>query len=187
MKECYYNIHEELVQRCLKGDRVAQHELYSLYAKAMLNVSCRIVGNPEDAEDILQESFISAFKKLHTYQNKSTFGAWLKRIVINNSLSFAKKNRLNLVPIEDDDSYIEDEVGFDTVDTLTVTRVKNAIDLLPDGYRVVFSLYLIEGYDHSEIADILGITVSTSKSQYNRSKKKLKEILEKEGFYERQA
>lgn len=152
----------------------------------MFNICYRITNDRDDAEDVLQESFVSAFKNLSSYNGTASFGAWLKRIVINNSLNFIKKNKVEVVPIEDHDRYeiadAEQEYEF----LHSVEDVKKAIELLPDGYRLVFSLYLLEGYDHREIAEILGITESTSKSQYNRSKKKLREILNKEGNYEGQ-
>lgn len=186
MEEKYKNIHEDIISRCLAGDRYAQSELYRLYSKAMFNVCYRITNDRDDAEDVLQESFVSAFKNLSSYSGTASFGAWLKRIVINKSLNFIKKNRVEVVPIDDHDRYAVDDYSVDTEFPHTVNEVKRALLELPDGYRVVFSLYLLEGYDHREIAEILDITESTSKSQFNRSKKKLREILNKEGNYEGQ-
>jgi RNA polymerase sigma factor (sigma-70 family) len=145
----------------------------------MYNVGYRIVNDAAEAQDVLQEAFISAFKNLEYYRGDSTFGAWMKRIVVNKAINQVKKKKLERFP--DDDRW--DVKAEETVDELegfpfTVEKVKKAIELLPEGYRVVLSLYLMEGYDHGEIAVILGITESTSKSQFNRSKKKLKELLE---------
>lgn len=174
------NIHDELVKSCLQGDQDAYYRLYALYSRSMYNVGYRIVQDQEEAEDVLQEAFISAFRNLSAYRGDSTFGAWLKRIVINKAINALKQKRN--VPLEGKQvESMEDRVW--ELDELagypfTVEKVKKAMALLPDGYRTVFSLYLLEGYDHQEIADILGITESTSKSQFNRSKKKLKEILE---------
>jgi len=186
LKQKHTNIHDHLIQLCLKGDRYAQTELYKLYSRAMFNIACRITNDHNEAEDVLQESFISAFKNLHAYKGEATFGAWLKRIVVNRSLNVLKKKKLEVVPIEDEGRYedIEENVVID--DVLQVEQIKKAIEKLPDGYRVVFSLYLLEGYDHNEIGEILGISTSTSKSQYNRSKKKLRELLRKEDNYEGQ-
>jgi len=186
LTEKYKNIHDDLIRRCLTGDRYAQRELYELYAKAMFNICFRITGDQSDAEDVLQEAFVSAFRNLSSYRGQATFGAWLKRIVINKALNFIKKNRLDLVPIEEEDRYVDETDEVVTSEVLEVKSIKKALNQLPDGYRVVFSLYLIEGYDHREIAEILDITESTSKSQFNRSKKKLREILRKEGNYEGQ-
>jgi len=138
-----------------------------------------------DAEDVLQESFVNAFKSINSYRGTASIGAWLKRIVINNSITTVKKRKANLVPVEDYGAYAEvSDNSDDDMLYLNVDRIKRAVQQLPDGYRVVFSLYLMEGYDHKEIASILNITESTSKSQYNRSKKKLQKILKEEVFYD---
>lgn len=186
LKQKYTNIHDHLIQQCLEGDRYAQTELYKLYSRAMFNIAYRITNDQNEAEDVLQESFISAFKNLHAYKGEATFGAWLKRIVVNRSLNVLKKKKLEVVPIEDEGRYEDTEENVAIDDVLQVEQIKKAIEKLPDGYRVVFSLYLLEGYDHNEIGEILGISASTSKSQYNRSKKKLREILRKEDNYEGQ-
>lgn len=144
----------------------------------MYNVGYRIVRNEDEAEDVLQEAFISAFKNLNHYRGDATFGAWLKRIVVNKAINAVKRKKMERFP-EDSQIDIAEEPVDELMDfPFTVDKVKSAIALLPDGYRMVLSLYLIEGYDHGEIAEILGISESTSKSQFNRSKKKLREILE---------
>jgi RNA polymerase sigma factor (sigma-70 family) len=143
----------------------------------MYNIGYRITGNGEDAEDVLQEAFISAFKNLDNYRGDATFGAWLKRIVVNKSINVLKKRKHELMPADDEWDVPDEEPAGDYKEGLTVDRVKKAIEALPDGYRSVLSLYLLEGYDHQEIAGILGITESTSKSQLNRAKGKLREIL----------
>jgi RNA polymerase sigma-70 factor (ECF subfamily) len=171
------NIHADLIERCRAGDRAAHFRIYQLYRRAMFNTAFRVVGNAEEAEDVLQEAFLAAFRGLEFYRADAPFGAWLKRIVVNKAITLLKKRRWERLP--DDDRFdVPEESPEPEVDGLTVERVKRAMDELPDGYRAVLSLYLLEGYDHAEIADILGITESTSKSQYNRSKKRLREILE---------
>lgn len=184
MGEKFQNIHAEVIARCLEGDRYAQSQLYRLYSKAMFNICYRITNNFDDAEDVLQEAFISAFRNLQSYKGDAAFGAWLKRIVINKAINFIRKKQVEFTDVQDniaDEQTGPVEYGSEMMD---INRIKRAMTQLPDGYRLVFSLYLIEGYDHSEIAQILGITESTSKSQFNRSKKKLKEILQKEVIYE---
>lgn len=173
------NIHEEIINRCLRGDRDAYQQLYKLYSRSMFNVGYRIVNNHDEAEDVLQESFISAFRNLKDYRGDASFGSWLKRIVVNKAINHVKRRKFERIP-EDDRWDVEEEQPKDPFESFpfTVDRVKKAIASLPDGYRAVLSLYLMEGYDHQEIAEILGISESTSKSQFNRSKKKLKEILE---------
>ena len=173
------DIHEDLIDRCKAGNSIAQEQLYKQYARAMFNICRRMANNQVEAEDILQEAFADAFYRLDTFRFESTFGAWLKRIVVNHCINHLKKKRAELVPMEDmsmfesryDEQFDENEEGFN------VNRVMKAFEQLPDGYRVIFSLYLLEGYDHTEISDILGISESTSKSQYLRAKQKIRDIL----------
>jgi len=170
------DIHEADIEDSLRGDERARRRLYDLYAKAMLNVCYRMTGNLHDAEDVLQEAFTVAFLKLNTYRYESSFGAWLKRIVINNSLNFLKKRRESLIyeaEIHKYEVYESDELPVG----LTVEKVLSAMEKLPSGARIVFSLYLMEGYDHQEIAGILNISESTSKSQYMRARRRMQEIL----------
>ena len=171
-----------LLDRCMEGDRIAQKTLYGRYARAMYNTAWRIVRNDQEAEDVLQDAFVSAFQYLHTFQGTSTFGAWLKRIVVNKALNSVQKKKLEFT--SNDGMEVEDTMEESHVDELDIVRVRKAIDDLPDGYRVILSLYLLEGYDHIEISEILDISVGTSKSQYNRAKKKLREMI-KATYYER--
>lgn len=171
------NIHEDLIARCKAGDREAHYRLYKLYSKAMFNVSYRITGREEDAEDALQEAFISAFRNLESYRGDAVFGAWLKRIVVNKAINILKKRKHEMMPEDGQWDVAEAETPVEYKEEFTVDRIKKAIDQLPDGYRSVLSLYLLEGYDHQEIAEILSISESTSKSQLNRAKNKLKELL----------
>lgn len=143
----------------------------------MFNTAHRIMGNREDAEDMLQEAFTDCFRKIGTYRTDSTFGAWLKTIVINRCISRLRKREAELVLIED---YSRHEMQQDEPQEMIWPDppvIARAVERLPDGYRVVFSLYLLEGYDHTEISQILGISESTSKTQYSRAKEKLKKIL----------
>ncbi|MCU0393196.1 MAG: RNA polymerase sigma factor [Thermoflexibacter sp.] len=178
----YHNSHEQVILRCKRGDRKAQYEIYKLYAKAMYNICLRITGNSLEAEDVLQEAFLIVFEKIESYRNEAAFGAWLKRIVINAALNQVRKRKLQFSEIEESDDYEDDsyqEAGIAEETSYQAEQIRKAIAQLPDGFRIVFSLYLLEGYDHQEIAEIMGISVSTSKSQYNRAKKKLQEILKK--------
>jgi RNA polymerase sigma factor (sigma-70 family) len=177
LSEPTLNIHEELINQCRSGSEEAHFKLYKLYAKAMYNVGYRITGNEADAEDVLQEAFINAFKSMDSYRGDATFGSWLKRIVVNKAINVLKKRKAELVSQEDDFDAMAEEPEPEYKAELSVERVRHCIDLLPDGYRSVLSLYLLEGYDHEEIAGIMGITESTSKSQLNRAKNKLRELL----------
>ena len=177
----YQNIHQELIDKCRKGDRSAQFEIYRLFYKGMYNVALRLTGNPSDAEDVMQEAFLNAFRKIDTYQGKVSFGAWLKRIVINRSLDYLKKKKVKFEEVNERSAGVEeDDAGYREVD---VKRIINAIQSLPDGYRVVLSLHLIEGYDHEEISQILHISNSACRTQYMRARNKLKEILRSHDLY----
>ncbi|WP_420571227.1 RNA polymerase sigma factor [Kordia sp.] len=150
--------------------------MYSLYVDAMFNVSIRIVKIKEDAEDVVQDSFVDAFKNLESFKYESTFGSWLKRIVINKSINYLKVKRIPLVALEDQEYWIPETEELKP-EQLDISKIKNAIQQLPNGYQTIINLYLIEGYDHKEIGDILEISVSTSKSQYHRAKKKLIQLI----------
>lgn len=174
----YPNIHQVLIDLCKRGDSKAQFEIYKLYYKAMYNTSLRIVGDATEAEDIMQESFFKAFDRINTYRNEVSFGAWLKRIVVNSSLDFLKKKKLQLTQI--DEAYgLKDESSDDNDDFTpeSIELLKRAIAQLPEGFKVVVNLFLIEGYSHDEVAEMLGITASTSRSQLARAKQRLLEIL----------
>jgi RNA polymerase sigma-70 factor (ECF subfamily) len=128
----------------------------------------------------MQESFLSAFDKINSYKGEVSFGAWLKRIVVNRALDFLKKNKIESLPLDEkiDKLSEEEETNEDIEVEDNVAEIKKAIEQLPTGYRIVLSLYLIESYDHEEIGEILNISASTSRSQYNRAKKKLIQIIE---------
>lgn len=171
-----FDIHDYLIERCKSGDAVAQEEIYRRYAKNMYNTSYRILGHQGEAEDVLQESFLEVFTKMNDYRGESSFGSWLKRIVINRSISQLRKRRYELIDGTEVENIADEDVVFDLVDVNVelVSKIKQEINKLPDGYRIVLSLYLLEGYDHVEIAQILNISESTSKSQFARAKEKLR-------------
>lgn len=180
------HIHKSIIEDCKKGKDKARYELYQLYSKAMFNVCYRMMNNREEAEDMLQEAFTQAFMKLDTFRYESNFGAWLKRIVINTCINTINKKKLELTYCEEIyDREIPEEPDQEEVQ-LTVANVAKAMEKLPKGGRMIFSLYLLEGYDHVEIAQIMGITESTSKSQFMRAKRRIIEILneQKTGRYE---
>ena len=144
----------------------------------MFNICVRMLNSIEEAEDLLQESFTDAFMKLNSFRYESSFGAWLKRIVINKCINAINKKKVDLVfpdqPVEPDTG--DEEVDYSGID-MDVQHIHGAVEKLPDGYRVIFSLYALEGYDHGEISQIMNISESTSKSQYLRAKQKIKELL----------
>ncbi|MGF7218012.1 RNA polymerase sigma-70 factor (ECF subfamily) [Spirosoma lacussanchae] len=180
----YPDRHADLVKRCQQGERRAQYDLYQQYVKAMYNVCLRIVNNEAEAEDVLQEAFIDAFSHIGSFRGQSTFGAWLKQIVVNRAINHLRSRRMTLVDIEshrlgeDDGPDLADPEPYDEEGVqLEVDRVRRAMAQLPEGYRVVLSLYLFEGYDHEEIGNVLNISETTSRTQYLRGKKRLLDLL----------
>ena len=173
-----------LVEGARKGNQQSIYKLYKMYVHAMYNICIRMVSIQADAEDIVQESFIKAFGNLGSYKGESSFGIWLKRIVINTSINHLKKQRqwlINIdespIPIENvsDNDFSEDGIP----DKISPERIHEAIKALPDKARTVLNLYLLENYRHKEIAKMLEISESTSKSQYQRALKLLQERLTK--------
>ncbi len=172
----YGSTHREIVEKCMRGNRKAQFELYRLYSRAMYNICLRMINDDLDAEDLLQQSFVDVFTKMNSFRYESSIGAWIKRIVVNNCINFLKKRRLKIESLDDRYHHVAQEVPIDGL-VLNVNTINSAICKLPDGYRAVFNLYLFEGYDHQEIGQILDITEATSKSQYSRAKRKLRDLL----------
>ena len=170
----YTDVNIAVIERCKKGERKAFQELYNLYAKAMFNISVRILNNSDEAEEVLQDAFLKAFEKIENYDKNYSFGVWLKRIVINRSLDVLKKRKLNFVSI-DEANYTEEEQEEESI--YDVEAIKKCINELPDGYRTVLTLFLFEDYSHKQIGEVLNISEGTSKSQYNRAKKKLIELV----------
>jgi len=169
-------LHDDLVERCKQGDSRAFEAIYQKYARAMYNTSLRIVNHTGDAEDVLQEAFTDAFRSLEDFHYKSTFGAWLKRIVINKSINQLRRRKMDLIDIEKTNisSNLSDDEGPDEQDIrMKVEDIRKAVTLLPNGYRTVLTLYLFEGYDQEEIAEILQVSHATVRTQYMRAKIKL--------------
>ncbi len=172
--ETFRNLNQDVIDGCIAGDPKSQFELYRLYYRNMYNTCLRILKDPTEAEDTMQEAFLSAFEKIGSYQGKVSFGSWLKKIVINRSLDVLRKKKMELVEISDQTGPVAKEnANNEEVLHYKVEKVKEAMNRLPDGYRLVLSLYLFEGYDHDEISGILGISNSTSRSQYTRARQKL--------------
>ncbi len=177
--------HIHLIKECKLNNKRAQIELYRNYNQGMYNVAIRFLKNSENAEDIIQESFLSAFKNISQFKAEVTFGAWLKKIVVNNCINHLKKKQLevvaleevNVIPFEGDN---DDNWNFE--EELVLEDVKTEISKLPDKYKFVVMLYLIEGYDHEEISQILNISIIASRTQLMRGKIKLRELLKQKGY-----
>lgn len=181
------HIHDYLAKRASQGDRKAQTELYELYSKGMYNVAYRIIGDIEISEDIMQEAFIDAFNKLSQFNYESTFGSWLKRIVINKSLNYLRRKKMVLEKEAEyrneyessimNDGQVETAESEHWSASFSLQDIQNACQQLAKKHSLIFNLYMIEGYDHEEISEIMGITSSTSRSQLSRAKQNLKELL----------
>lgn len=181
METAYIDKHVLLVNQCRQGRPKAQFELYKLYATAMYNVALRVVNDVDEAEDVLQEAFLDAFTRIVDFRQETTFGLWLKQIVINRAINNLRKRKVEFVSLDGVEVAEENETNVDET-RLKVENIKQAMAKLPDGYRVVLSLYLFEGYDHEEIAHILKISENTSRSQYMRAKRKLNALLAEKGI-----
>lgn len=172
----------DLVEQCKANDRKAQLKLYRQYCDGMYCVAMRFLKNADDAEDVLQESFVKAFQKIHQFKGDVTFGAWLKRIVINKSLDFLKSKKERMVELDETYMQIAEDDDWTVEDGITVDEVKLEMENLPEKYRYVVQLFLVEGYDHSEISQILNIPENTCRTQLLRGKGLLKEALKKKNY-----
>ncbi|WP_445749540.1 RNA polymerase sigma factor [Polaribacter sp.] len=171
-------LHQHIIDQCKQNNAKAQMQLYGLYCKAMFSVALRMVNDTFVAEEVMQKAFIKAFKKIDTYKNEVAFGAWLKKIVINQSMDELKKKNTDIIPISKEIMTIsEEEENWQIEHEITIEDVKGAIQQLKEKYRIILTLYLIEGYDHQEIAEILNITENTSRTQLLRGKNALIEAL----------
>ncbi len=174
--------HIDIVEKCKANDRKAQLKLYKQYCNGMFCVAMRFLNNSDDAEDVLQEAFIRAFQKIHQFKGDVTFGAWLKRIVINKSIDFLKSKHQK--SIEFDEGYMHIEVDEDwTIEKeITLKEVRTAINGLPEKYKYVVMMFLIEGYDHSEISQVLNIAETTCRTRLLRGKALLKKTLKNKAY-----
>ncbi|MBL7828197.1 MAG: sigma-70 family RNA polymerase sigma factor [Saprospiraceae bacterium] len=169
-------IERQLLTRCLAGDQQAQFQLYQRYVKAMYNTAIRIVGRPDEAQDVLQDGFTKVFQQLHTFRQESGIGSWIKRIIVNTALN-ALRSKKRLFYVELDQNLEQIAESSDTFLDIDAEIIHNAIKQLPDGARVVFTLFAVEQLSHQEIAQQLGVSESTSKTQYRRAKQLLKDAL----------
>jgi RNA polymerase sigma-70 factor (ECF subfamily) len=173
----FQNVHQDLIDGCRRYDQKSQFQIYKLYYKAMYNTSLRILNDTMEAEDIMQESFLSAFEKIGSYSGTVSFGAWMKKIVENRSLDFLKKKRriifesIDSLPVVEE-ACIENHLQNEEQDP-RYTKLLAVISLLPEKYRNIISLYFFEGYDHEEIGEILSIPNSTSRSQCTRARNRI--------------
>lgn len=168
---------DHLIERCKKGDVHAFRELYNAYSAAMYNICLRMTGNAADAEDTLQEAFMQIFSNIERLENAGSVTAWIKRIVVNNCLSRLRKKKVYFEEVDNVDIVEEHDVVDEDSFAWTVAAIKDAIHVLPQGYRTVLNLYIFEEYSHKEIAAMLDISESTVKTQYMRAKDKVRQIV----------
>jgi RNA polymerase sigma factor (sigma-70 family) len=178
---------EQLIQGCIKNKRKAQKQLFDKYSSVLLGVCMRYARNRDEAEDILQEGFVKVFMRLNQYEGKGSFEGWMKRVMVNTALSYYRQNLKHYYhqDIEEISEIKLDDAGIEESE-FSEEEIMEIIKNMPDGFRVVFNLYAIEGYKHREIAELLGIDVNTSKSQYSRAKKFIQQKLfelNKEKYY----
>ncbi len=156
---------------------LACKQLYLQYADAMYNLCLRILQHQAEAEDALQEAFIKIFNNIHQYRNESSIGSWMKQIVTNTCLNVLKKKKIAFDELKEDMSESESDNDSESENNFTIEEIKKALEELPQGYRVVFNLFVFEDYSHKQIADMLEISESTAKTQLFKAKRKLKELL----------
>lgn len=170
-------LHQSVIDACKNNDAKAQMQLYDLYCDAMYTVALRYVKDSFIAEDVMQEAFIKAFKNIDSYKDGVAFGAWLKRIVINQSIDYLKKKKLELVSINEEITTVADDDNWNVASTISYQDIVNCIQQLKEKYRVVLTLFLLEGYDHGEISQILGISEVSSRTHLLRGKRQVQEQL----------
>ncbi len=176
------NTQLHLIEKCKNNDSRAQMQLYDLYCKAMFNTAFNFIKDDDIAQDVMQEAFIKAFKKIGTYTGEASFGSWLKRIVINQSLDWLKKQKLDTVELKEEIAFLPNDETLEVDSEISMTVIYKCIEALPKKCKNVVKLYLLEGYDHQEVAQILEISEVASRSQLSRGKSKLKELLIHENY-----
>ncbi|MBT8294545.1 MAG: RNA polymerase sigma factor [Eudoraea sp.] len=174
--------HIDLVERCKANDRKAQLRLYRQYCEGMYYVAKGFVNDPDDAEDVVQEAFIKAFQRIDQFKGEVTFGAWLKRIVINKSIDFLKTKKERFQELNENSIHIVEDNDWSVEDGISIEEVKEAINKLSEKYRLVVQLYLMEGYDHKEISQILKLTETTCRTRLLRGKGHLKALLKERRY-----
>jgi len=167
----------QLVTNCLAGRADSQELLYRRYASRMFGVCLRYAKNKMEAEDIMQEGFIKVFQNLKNFRCDGSLEGWVRRIMVNTAINYYKSNLKYLQTLDIDDCAHHENVSIEATDNISLKTLLNLIQKLPEGYRMVFNLYVIEGYSHREIGDSLGISENTSKSQLSRARKVLQEKL----------
>ena len=167
-----------LVERCKENNRLAQKKVYEYYYGKMMGVALRYINDRDAASDVVQDGFIKAFSKIKNYTSTGSFEGWLRRIISNTAIDQLRKNKKETFLQNEENIEAEDEIQEESIyQNINMSEIVDAVSELSNGYRSVFNLYVMEGYTHQEIGEILGISTGTSKSNYSKAKKKLKSIL----------
>jgi len=172
----------DLLEGCRRGDRKMQQELYNRYVPKMYGVCLRYASNAQEAEDILQEGFIKIFNKINSYRGEGSFEGWIRRIFVNTAIEHFRK-KIYLQPITETEENTVEGKYLSVLDNLAEKDIIQLVQQLSPGYRTVFNMYVVEGYSHKQIAEMLGISEGTSKSQLSRAKLILQDLIKK--FIER--
>ncbi len=167
---------EDIIKGCIQNNAACQHMLFHTYAGKMMSVCFRYAGNQHDAEDILQEAFIKVFSHIHQFKFEGSFEGWLRRIVVNTALKSLQKKKLHFSEVSESASSLH--VAPHSESALQTEQLMKLLQMLPDGYRTVFNLYAIEGYDHEEIGKMLNIQPATSRSQLVKARKMLQQHIQ---------
>lgn len=176
------NLNNKIVENCKLNNAKAQMQLYDSYCDAMFCIAKRYVKDSFTAEDVMQDAFIKVFKNINTFKGEVTIGAWIKKIVINQCIDYLKKKKIELISIEEKELQLADSSDWTINEEVDITTITKTINSLPEKYKVILNLYLIEGFDHKEIAQVLNITEVNSRSQLMRGKNKLKSELKQYNY-----
>ncbi len=171
---------QDIIRGCIENDPKVQRALYQRFCGAMMGVCVRYAPTIHEAEDLLQEGFIKVFRKIHTFEGKGYLAGWIKRVMVNTCLTYIRDNKNLRMYVEVDEEVLKEEADFDVLSQFSADDLVTKIQRLPDGFRVVFNMYAIEGFSHQEIADKLEISVGSSKSQLSRARAYLQKVIKKE-------
>jgi RNA polymerase sigma factor (sigma-70 family) len=168
-----------IVKGCIDGKRDSQKKMYEMFSPKMLYVCYRYCKNRDEAQDVVQEGFIKVFKNIGTFKFEGSFEGWVRKIMVNTAIEYLRKQKQSKIFDDIEEMYVHPESNYDASSQLTEKELMSMVHSMPMGYRTVFNMYAIEGYSHKEIADTLGISEGTSKSQLSKAKAHLKEMLHK--------
>jgi RNA polymerase sigma-70 factor (ECF subfamily) len=166
-----------IIEGCKRGESQAQKQLYTQYKSILFGICRRYINSYEDAEDVLVESFLKIFAKIDDFKNEGSFEGWMKRITVNEALMYLRKHKRIIQELNDNHINIAEEPSIEI--NIEEEKILALIDELPHGYRTILNLYLVEGYKHREIAEMLDISINTSKSQLIHAKRRMQELLKK--------